>query len=433
MKDNILILLISVAELTNIIMCYTQILKAKLTEHKIKICLVYAGIILCHVINICYGPYIGDNMVNMFYGIIAISIVAKSSKVKWIVLYPCAFMIESIVCVTISYLFALILNESQQVLAESKTMTLLITSAFWILMAIKKAYNKVKNNNTNTLIFTNAIYVALTVGSLSFILILSEVQYFTVKYDVPNNQMNLLGLLLSGVCIVFFLLFFWLATTTYKNEAFKKDKDMMELYISEQEKYIKLVIEKDSDMRKFRHDVKEHMWVVMKCLEENEYEQAKNYMCELYDAYGTSEMVRYTGTIVVDAIISEKKRAMEEKNIKLIWDGNVSIFPSRLELFDICTLFVNILNNAMEACELLEKNDKIVNLKVVVDDKVYITESNRYIKPIEFDGIGNPITTKKDYNNHGYGSKNIRGIVDKYNGELQYSVDEKNFRIEIII
>lgn len=432
--DNVWILLIAVVEVTNILMCYTQILQAELTEKRRSIFCMYAGIIFCNVINICCGRYIDYTFLNIMYCFVAIGFVMKEKILKWILLYPCAYLTESIACVAVSYIYAILTNKSQSVLSDNGFLSVLINSMFWILMLIKKVYNQKRGKDAEKIKFENSLYVALTFGSVSFLLMLSAVQYSGDKFCIPYSQTNLFGLLLSCVCIIFFIMFFWLATTIHKNELYQREKDMMCLYMSEQERYIKLVIEKDNDMRSFRHDVKEHMWVISQCIERSEYEEAKRYIDEMYKKFNDSQMERYTGIVAVDAIVSEKKKCMEEKGIKLVWDGSACKLPSRLEPFDICTLFANIMNNAIEACEELGRDDKKIIIKVTVDDgRVYIAERNKTINNICFDEMGNPITSKADKKRHGYGSKNVRSVVEKYNGELLYSVEEKCFCVEIVI
>ena len=96
-------------------------------------------------------------------------------------------------------------------------------------------------------------------------------------------------------CIVFFFLFIWLSKTIYKKNVYEKEKDMMNLHMIEQEKYIKLVVEKDMDMRKFRHDVKEHMSIVYKCMEDSAYEEGKEYIRKMYEVFSDSQVTRYIG------------------------------------------------------------------------------------------------------------------------------------------
>lgn len=291
-----------------------------------------------------------------------------------------------------------------------------------------------KNVKTDKLGFSKGVYVAVTIAAISFLFIMSAVQAIGTNYNVPYNQTNFLGFLWTIVCIVFFFLFIWLSKTIYKKNVYEKEKDMMNLYMIEQEKYIKLVVEKDMDMRRFRHDVKEHMSIVYKYMEDLAYEEGKDYIRKMYEVFSDSQVIRYTGINAVDAIISEKKRYMDEKGIVFNMKPSICKFPSRLEIYDMCTMFANIISNAIEACDILEADDKYIDMSVFIyEGKVFISESNKLKKALKFDEMGNPISTKEDKNKHGFGSKNIREVVEKYGGELRYHMDNEVFTIEIII
>lgn len=103
-------------------------------------------------------------------------------------------------------------------------------------------------------------------------------------------------------------------------------------------------------------------------------------------------------------------------------------------MFDLCTIFTNILNNAIEACERLEHSDKVVEVVVNMDrGKLYIKESNKTNNSVIMGNDSNPISTKGDNRNHGYGCKNIRAAVEKYDGDINFSVENGMFCVEIFI
>lgn len=424
----------TIVELTNILVCYSQLLQMKLCDKKRRIAILYVCTILFSIVYNFFGDSEGLVLFNMAYCCIAVLFVIKEKRLKCFLLYPCAYMLETVVCIMCSYIVAMLLDIPHFILEGKEEMVILINASFFILVGLKYLYDKIRNRNQLKLAFDKAVYIAITIGAISFLFILSAVQYIADVYDIPYNQTNLLGFLLSCVCMIFFFLFLWLSTTIYKNNLYQKENDLMNLHMLEQERYIKLVIEKDIDMRRFRHDVKEHMWVVSKYIESSEYSQAKNYIDKMYDTFSDSQLIRYTGVTAVDAVISEKKRIMDDMGIKFEWEGSICEFPLRFEIFDVCTLFSNILNNAIEACGQLDDVYRTINMKVSIEEgRVYIYEGNVLKNPIIFDEKGNPVSIKSDRENHGYGSKNIRAVVEKYDGELQYKIEAGMFCIEIIV
>lgn len=435
MVNNILHVAGAIIELSNILLCYSQVLQAEISKKRQNICLAYIGIILCNVINILCNYEIQPAIINMLCCLFVPLLVMDSKKNKWIILYPCAFMIFSIISVAISFIMAIILNISQAQVANNILLSLIANLIFTVLMITIYLIKKMRGTQEKiTLIFSNSIYIVITIGALTLYLLIGLVQYIGSLYEIPNIQINLLGFFLSVVGIVFFLIFLGLLVSIYKNEIFQNEMNMYSFYLSEQEKYIQLILEKDNEMRKFRHDAREHIYIISQCIEEKDYETAKRYIDNMNESFGKAQVIRYTGITAVNVIISEKKNCMDIKGIKFVYDINLMKLPEHVAVYDVCTLLINILNNAIRACEYLQSTDKVIKLVVDVDeDKIYIYSQNKFNNKIEFDNNQNPITSKKDGINHGLGSKIVRSVVKKYDGDIKYSIDNQEFIVEIIV
>jgi len=435
MTDNILYIAEAVIALSNILLCYTQVLNIEISKTRQKIYLAYAGIILCNVVNICCGLKLSPAIVNTVCGLLGPLLAMDGKRGRNILLYPCVFIISSIMNMAVSFLMAIILKISQPQVSSNIALTLLADSFFTMLMAALCLIKRIKRvRTTAVLFFDRAIYIAMTIGAVVFYLLIGLVQYMSAAHEILEVEFNLLGFFLSFVGILFFLCLLWISATIYKNEAFRNEKNMLNLYLSEQEKYIQLILEKDKDMRKFRHDVKEHMYIVSKCMEQEDYKEAQRHISKLWEDFDKAQMKRYTGITAIDVIISEKKSYMEKKGISFACEINALKLPENIELYDVCTLLMNILNNAIEACECLEPPDKLIKLVVEVDgENFYLFEKNKTKYNVEFAQDGNPVTTKRDSMKHGFGSRNIRNVVKKYDGEIKYSVQNQCFIVEIII
>ena len=432
--DYILDAILLIVDLTNIILCYTQIMRKELCDNKKRIILAYVGVIICSSIYTLSSGKTWSILIEIAIPCIAAVFVINWNIIKTILLLPCTYVLETAVCIMLSYVVAMALDVPQGALADDKVAEIFICSLFSVIMGSKFLYDRKKGIKNDKLGFSKGVYVSVTIAAISFLFIMSAVQAIGTDYKVPYNQTNFLGFLWSIVCIVFFFLFIWLSKTIYKKNVYEKEKDMMNLHMIEQEKYIKLVVEKDMDMRRFRHDVKEHMSIVYKYMEDSAYEEGKEYIRKMYDVFSDSQVIRYIGINAVDAIISEKKRQMDEKGIVFNMKPSICEFPTRLEIYDMCTMFSNIITNGIEACDILEGDDKYVDISVsIYEGRVLISESNKLKRAVAFDEAGNPISTKEDKNKHGFGSKNIRAVVEKYGGELRYHIENDMFTIEIIL
>lgn len=96
-----------------------------------------------------------------------------------------------------------------------------------------------------------------------------------------------------------------------------------------------------------------------------------------------------------------------------------------------CSLFGNLLDNAIEACEQIKGEERRVNLYLKYQgEMLFIDISNNIDKP-PVNKNGKWQTTKKDKKIHGYGLKSVEEIVKKYDGEIAYQIEEKVFNVHL--
>ncbi len=141
-----------------------------------------------------------------------------------------------------------------------------------------------------------------------------------------------------------------------------------------------------------------------------------------------------TGNEALDVVLNEKAETCTEKGISLTFfgDGNLLSFVGKL---DIYILFGNILDNAMEAVEKLEDaNKKVISVTVSKHgDYVSIDSINYFEGELEF-AEGIPQTTKtKDVSSHGYGTRSIKLIAEKYNGSAEFTSEDKVFDCSVFL
>ena len=149
-------------------------------------------------------------------------------------------------------------------------------------------------------------------------------------------------------------------------------------------------------------------------------------MIDIYDS-----MLK-TGNEALDVIFAEKSLLCRKNDIKL----NCMIDGARLsfmETADIYVLFGNLMDNAMEAVEKLSDVDKrIVSVNVYVEQGLlHIVMSNYYTGNIEICADGMPQTTKADKDFHGIGMRSVSLIVEHYGGNIDFTVDDGIFTVDI--
>lgn len=151
-------------------------------------------------------------------------------------------------------------------------------------------------------------------------------------------------------------------------------------------------------------------------------------MISIYDA------TIKTGNEVLDIILTEKSLICQNKNIKFTCMADCSAlgFISDGELY---ALFGNMFDNAIEAVSTIsDPEERCIGLHIHGEGEfVSVMMENYYAEKIRFGAGGMPITKKADKNNHGFGLKSIRVIVEKYGGDISIVAEDKVFRLSILL
>ena len=111
---------------------------------------------------------------------------------------------------------------------------------------------------------------------------------------------------------------------------------------------------------------------------------------------------------------------------------NGSFIDFEIEPTDLCVIFGNALDNAIEACQKIDlSTKKEINIQVKhFNHLICFNISNPVLTPPE---INNNFitTTKSDHINHGMGLYSIKKSVEKYNGCLLIECTDNIFILTI--
>lgn len=130
-----------------------------------------------------------------------------------------------------------------------------------------------------------------------------------------------------------------------------------------------------------------------------------------------------TGNPVLDTILTSKSLYCVQHDITLtsVADGRLLTF---LDVMDICTVFGNVLDNAIEyAATLPQPEKRLIHLSLSAEKNFLLLRVENYCEATLSFREGLPVTTKGDAAYHGYGLKSVRRAVGKYGGSLTVCQD----------
>jgi sensor histidine kinase regulating citrate/malate metabolism len=140
-----------------------------------------------------------------------------------------------------------------------------------------------------------------------------------------------------------------------------------------------------------------------------------------------------TGNSVLDTLIAGKMMNCRANNIKItcVADGNILDF---MHVADICTVFGNALDNAIESVSLIEDPEKrLIHMAISPKKNFVLIQINNYCENRITMKNGYPVTTKADKGNHGFGLKSIRYTLEKYHGTVNFDIKDNWFELKMLI
>lgn len=155
---------------------------------------------------------------------------------------------------------------------------------------------------------------------------------------------------------------------------------------------------------------------------------------EIQDMISIYDTQVRTGNEALDIILTEKSMLCHNRGIQLtcMAEGSSLSFINESDLY---VLFGNAIDNAIEAVsKLKDEKKRYIGLTVrSVNNFISININNFYEQEIHLDGNGLPITSKDDKNNHGFGIRSIKMIVENYKGDFSVILKDHVFNINILI
>lgn len=332
-----------------------------------------------------------------------------------IVLMDCA---EYIVGFTMSLIFRTNVEEVTGTILyytvgvlSSKLLALMIAKLF----AHKYKKKDIQVNWKLTTTFLILPIITLTVG----------VTIIGASKDYNNRGIQLMGAIGEALLVFANLIVFYLfesyGTSLKKQYELESNEHQMKL----EYEYLNEIITRQTISAKEMHDLKNQLYAIRDAIK-NDDAKGLEMIDGICKTVNSAQEIKYTTNSAINALINSKKKLMDEKKIKLNCDINVLNFDFMASL-DACALLGNLLDNAIEALD--KEENKNITLKMIEHGNyLSIQISNDSSKQNE-----NLETTKKNKNAHGYGLKNVKEIVEKYQGNLQIKQTEGKFIVSIIL
>lgn len=290
-----------------------------------------------------------------------------------------------------------------------------------LILYIKGKVKSVKNEilEYRSILFSISIVFYILVKRYQ--IIMDSMAYGEQKMRGANSSFSLL----SAVII-----FMFGGILLFKYQSIKKEKEILVLRNTMMEEKYQEIFRNIEKKQQLIHDVKNHFIVLKKYEKEKEWEKLHNYLDEISRGFLGNSVENWTGNRVIDLILNQKKAEAEKKQIEInIHTETVVKMP--ISDSEIISLFGNLLDNAIEACEKIKEGKRWISVRIEKQNSLIFIEIMNSIAEPPLQKNGKLISRKADGEMHGYGLKSVRYIVDKYEGVFSYKVLDKKIVIDL--
>lgn len=288
---------------------------------------------------------------------------------------------------------------------------LLLIFFFIFLIKIKKLLIA----KDNKYMFIMSMIPAISVIVCCFMVYRSDNSY---EMNVIYTFIAMAGIIIINVISVFLLI---MEQKLYEQKM--RQQVMLGAY-QQKEKDIESILDMQKQNSKQRHDIKNVLILIRELINDEQYAKAT----EMLDKYSTgqknvnlAEII--SNSIVLNYLLNRKINQCHDSGIDMgcYVLGDIT----GVDDMDLYILLENLCDNAIEAAA--QSNNPTIKLQISEDNGnlcIYIgnTTPGNVLK-------NNPDmnTTKKDKGIHGFGIMNIRDIIDKYNGTINYEQQGDNY------
>jgi len=266
---------------------------------------------------------------------------------------------------------------------------------------------------TNYAIVINALQIALILVMLLAIIIVPEIE---TSYR-----------LLLTLTIVASLVIVWGAVVDIR-EALHTRKLLTQL--DDMDDTIDAMSQFNNTLRAQRHDFLNHLQVVYSLIEMEEYQEANDYIEQVYGRITSVSRVVKTANPAVNALLMVKTAACEkagvpvEVSITSKWETLENAMPD----WEMCKVLSNLIDNAIDAMERVPQGQRrlLIALGENVRQYTFLVENTGEKTPETIrEHIFIPgFTTKGD--GHGMGLHIVRRTLHERGGDIQVESDDKH-------
>lgn len=295
-----------------------------------------------------------------------------------------------------------------------------------LVYTVGRMYRKSNTAGLKTMRGVKLFWFTLLMVADYYVVTLIAIWNFEINVE-PYGNLYLLAIVL--VIIGIFIQLGAVVILLTQRNVYKEKEELTQKYLEEQKSHYEYLEEREKETKKFRHDFRSHMELISSLARKHEYDKIDEYLEQMQikvEELGNNVTVQNG---IVDAILNQYYAKAVQYGIKMDVKGRFPI-DFQMDVYDICTIFSNILSNAIEAA--MDAKEKYVSVECRYNERnIIIAVKNSFCS--EGKNSGTWLQTQKaDLDFHGFGLENIKDSVKKYNGVYNIDMKDDTFTLSIV-
>ena len=253
---------------------------------------------------------------------------------------------------------------------------------------------------------------------------------------IYSNSCRDLGIVIvsMGMLIINFLMLY-LYNMLLRSITQKYETELLQQQVQIYSHQLEVITQSEEKVKALRHDMKHHMNEIKLLANKYDVIEIQKYIDHMEAFIQNQNEIVASGNIEIDSVLNYMlRRAREELKIvtsKIVLPEDIKHY------FDINILIGNLLENAIEAARQTEDQYLYISmmlrkgvLKIKVENS--FSGADRIAMELEDDKVIWK-TTKKEKGQHGIGLKNVRKIVELYDGIMETKVHKNIFCVNLVL
>lgn len=301
----------------------------------------------------------------------------------------------------------------------------LYTPFLWILMF--KLYKQVLELNIKRS-FWRVIWI---IPALNYMIYYVKIVNDYWKKQVPAGTWDIIFIILwSFASYVFFYITLEMLIQTYHGIIASEQTKLIQTHLRMQEQQYKKLLLNIEKTARLRHDWRHHLLSINGFLEMGSIAELQLYLKELLPEYLAEGESQICQKQVVNVILQHYAAIAKEEGVEMDMKVNIPE-TTAVQDTDLCIIFGNLVENAVEACKMQKEGEKSIEIKALMKGKqLIITIKNTYQEKVLVSGEAF-CSTKHE--GAGIGLSSVKEVVEKKHGIIKIEFDGKIFSVNILL